>query len=157
MNCEHVQRKLAEYSAGLVQGDERLRLAEHLAACEPCRAQLAEYRALDELLAGERVVADEGLVRKVMTEVRVMGAPRRPVWLLSLERVAPLATVAAALPLLALFVLTALNWSSSPAADALFAGVSYAHTISLGLAVGACGLAALFAAWLTWRAAEAVS
>jgi anti-sigma factor RsiW len=157
MNCEHVQRKLADYSAGLLQGDERLRVAEHVSACEACRAELGEYRALDELLDGERVVADEHLVRNVMTEVRVLGAPQRPVWLVALEQMAPLATVAAALPLLALFVLTALNWSSSPAADALFAGVSYAHAIAFGIAVGVCGLAALFAAWLTWRAAEAVS
>jgi len=156
MNCGRVRAKLADYSAGLIQGDERTRLSEHLAACAACRAELDEYRALDELLTGERVVAGEGLVGKVMTEVRVMGAPQRPMWLLSLEQVAPLAAVAAVFPLLALFVLGALSWSASPAAGAVLPGVSYGPAVALGLAIAVCGVASLFAAWLTWRTAENV-
>jgi anti-sigma factor RsiW len=156
VNCERVRPRLAEYTAGLIQGDERVEFGQHLASCPGCRADVEEYRALDELFVRERISAEESLVRNVMTEVRVMGAPPQPTWVLVAAQLGPLAAVAAALPLLALLVLSALAWSTSPSAASLFPGVPYGPGLATGIAVAVCGLAALFTAWLTWRAAESL-
>ena len=77
MNCRQAQAQLADYSAGFIRGKCRERLQAHLAACQPCREHLAQLRALDQLLAGESVSADEALVQKIMAQVQEADILRR--------------------------------------------------------------------------------
>ena len=70
MNCQQVQEELADYSAGFIRGERRHALQAHLATCSKCREHLAQLRALDRLLAGESLEADELLVQRIMAQVR---------------------------------------------------------------------------------------
>jgi len=157
MNCERVRGELAAYSAGLIRGEARGRLAEHLAACAACRAELGEYRALDALIAGERATAGEDLVGRTMREVRVIGAPERPSWLWAAEQAAPLAIIAAVIPLMALLILSAIDGPLAAEVATLLEGVAHGPEIATGLTLSLCGLASLAAAWTTWRAANSLA
>lgn len=77
MNCRQAQAQLSDYSAGFIQGKRRERLQAHLAVCQPCREHLAQLRALDQLLAGESVSADEALVHRIMAQVQEAEIIRR--------------------------------------------------------------------------------
>ncbi len=84
MNCRQVQEQLADYSAGLIQGEGRQRLQVHLSACETCRQHLQQFRALDQLLTEDQMETDESLVEGIMVQVRAAELLRkwRRRWLL---------------------------------------------------------------------------
>ena len=157
MNCERVLTELSSYSAGCLQGEARARVAEHLAACADCRAELESYRALDGLLGRETAVADERLVTGVMQEVQVLGAPERPGWLWAAEQAAPLMVLAAVIPLLTLLILSAVQGPLGPSTAALPNSVAYSSGIATGMTLGLCGMASLAAAWASWRAANSAA
>ena len=69
MNCRQVQKLLSGYSAGLVEGKRRQALQAHVASCAACRQHLAQLRALDQLLAADRLEVDGELVRRIMAQV----------------------------------------------------------------------------------------
>ena len=92
MNCRQAQKRLADYSAGFSQGKRREGLQAHLAVCQACREHLAQLRALDQLLAGESLSADEALVHRIMVQVQEADILRkwRRRWLL--DSLGPIAT-----------------------------------------------------------------
>jgi anti-sigma factor RsiW len=52
MKCNEVQEHLSAWLDGEISEELRLRLAEHLAACPACQAELASLERLDAALAG---------------------------------------------------------------------------------------------------------
>lgn len=56
MTCGAVREKLIEYAAGELAQDETQVVAEHLAACAKCRAEVEAFRRAEEALAALRVV-----------------------------------------------------------------------------------------------------
>jgi anti-sigma factor RsiW len=52
--CREVVEVVTEYLGGAIQGADRVRLEQHLLACPPCTAHLAQVRATLELAGGLR-------------------------------------------------------------------------------------------------------
>jgi hypothetical protein len=52
--CREVVEVVTEYLGGAMQGEDRVRLEQHLLACPPCTAHLAQVRATLELAGGLR-------------------------------------------------------------------------------------------------------
>jgi hypothetical protein len=152
MNCAHVRSRLADYSAGLVQGDQRVTIRDHIAGCAGCAAELAEFRTLDGLLARERVTADEALVQSVMAHVRALPPVRRPTWITMLDGVGPLAAMAVAAPVLALLLLQLLSTGALPEIE--IAGAPVPLATALAPAIAGVGAAAI--AWGIARTAGAL-
>jgi anti-sigma-K factor RskA len=90
----HVLDLLADYALGSLEETEARRVAEHLASCDACRAELAELETLTGLLAFGAADAQpaESVRRRLMervphqqpVRVRQPAAPRpwmvRPLW-----------------------------------------------------------------------------
>ena len=85
--CESFADDLVLFLAGELDGDRRLRLQEHLRACEACRSELDEMRAADEALAAEaarlrrEAPMPDALQRGVAQELRRRALLERPVFL----------------------------------------------------------------------------
>jgi anti-sigma factor RsiW len=52
--CREVVELVTDYLGGAMQGGDRVRLEQHLLACPPCTAHLAQVRAILELAGGLR-------------------------------------------------------------------------------------------------------
>jgi anti-sigma factor RsiW len=76
MNCERVRELLSDYSLGLVSPRDRDDLQAHLSGCEECSRQLGQIRAMDGMLASERLEAPEAMVQRVMAQARAEGLRR---------------------------------------------------------------------------------
>ena len=157
MNCRQAQDQLAAYSAGFIPARRRERLKVHLASCKSCREHLAQLRALDQLLAGESLNADEALVQRVMAQVEDADILRRwrRRWLL--EGVGP---IVAALSLGAATILIvqpyAAQWTAALSTWQLDWELLAQPEWALGAVVG-LPLVAGAVAWLTNWLAEAVT
>ena len=144
MNCTQIQKRLAGYSAGLVQGDERVQVRDHIASCASCAVELGEYRAMDELISGGGAGADESLVQSVMAEVRVMPIRRRPAWLAALDGIGPLVGAAASLPAVGACVVTVVTATAASLEGAAVVEAAAGMAAALALA----GMAAGAMAWV---------
>ena len=157
MNCRQAQAQLADYSAGFLRGKRRERLQAHLAVCQPCRERLAQLRALDQLLAGESVSADEALVQKIMAQVQEADILRRwrRRWLLD-----SLGPIAAAVSLGAAMIVIAqpyaAEWTAALSTWQLDWELLAEPQWALGAVVG-LPLVAGAVAWLTNWLAEALT
>ncbi len=157
MNCRQAQKQLADYSAGFTRGKRHKRLQVHLAACPACREHLAELRALDHLLAGESVNADEALVQRIMAQVQdaeILHRWRRR-WLLD-----SLGPIAAAVSLGAAMIVIAqphaAEWTAALSTWQLDGELLAQPEWALGAVVG-LPLVAGGVAWLTNWLAEALT
>jgi len=157
VNCRQAQGQLADYSAGFLQEERRERLQAHLAVCQPCRERLAQLRALDQLLAGESVSADEALVHRIMAQVQEAEIIRRlrRQWLLD-----SLGPIAAAVSLGAAMIVIiqphAAEWTAALSTWQLDWELLAEPQWALGAAVG-LPLVAGTVAWLTNWLAEALT
>ena len=146
MNCTRAKGRLADYSAGFLSEAQREQVQQHLASCAACRAHLGQFRKLDGLLAGDRQVADESLVRSVMAQVRAEPVRLMPTWIALLQDAGPLLAAAA---LLAAIVLAAWHYLGQHVAAAelpQLGSVISAHPETVALLVPL----ALIAAGLSW-------
>ena len=77
--AEHswILEHLESYLAGGLEPDERARLEEHVASCEPCGRALSEARALDHSLDGLFAPARPAPELEDRMAQRGRGAPRR--------------------------------------------------------------------------------
>jgi len=99
-------RRVPLLAASLLEGREREEVAAHVAACDRCRRDLADLRALVDDLGSDPVrsavpeVPLDLLVRRVEREVERVLAPRsRPRWwLVALPAAAAILAVAALVP-----------------------------------------------------------
>ncbi len=157
MNCRQAQAQLADYSAGFTRGKRHERVQAHLAACPVCREHLAHLRALDQLLAGESVSADEALVHRIMAQVQEADILRRwrRRWLLD-----SLGPIAAALSLGAAMIVIvqphAAEWTAALSTWQLDWELLAEPQWALGSVVG-LPLVAGAVAWLTNWLAEALT
>ena len=157
MNCQQAQKQLADYSAGFTQDKRRERLQAHLGVCQPCRERLAQLRALDQLLAGESLSADEALVHRIMAQVQDAEILRRwrRRWLLD-----SLGPIAAALSLGAAMIVIAqphaAEWTAALSTWQLDWELLAKPQWALGAVVG-LPLVAGGVAWLTNWLAEALT
>jgi len=157
VNCWQAQAQLADYSAGFLQGEAREHLQAHLAVCPACREHLAQLRALDQLLAGESLSADEALVHRIMAQVQEADILRRwrRRWLLD-----SLGPIAAALSLGAAMIVIAqpyaAEWTAALSTWQLDWELLAQPQWALGTVVG-LPLVAGAVAWLTNWLAEALT
>jgi anti-sigma factor RsiW len=80
MKCSEVQENLSAWMDGEVPEGLRQRLADHLAGCPACRAELVALERLDAALAGLEVPVPQGLASRVS---RGLPRPASP-WVQSL-------------------------------------------------------------------------
>jgi len=157
VNCEQAQKQLAAYSAGFIRGKRCTCLQAHLAACPACRERLAQLHALDRLLAGESLSADEALVHRIIAQVQeadILHRWRRR-WLLD-----SLGPIAAALSLGATMIVIAqpyaAEWTTALSRWQLDWELLAQPEWALGAVVG-LPLVAGTVAWLTNWLAEALT
>jgi len=161
VNCRQVQEQLADYSAGFIRGEQRQHLQAHLTTCSTCREHLAQLRALDRLMVGESLEADEALVRRIMAQVReaeILHKWRRRYLL------GGLAPIALALALggatMVLVLRQTAQWTDALTAWEvdwqLLAQPHWALGMALGAALG-LPLVVGIVTWLTSRLAEALT
>ncbi len=77
MSCERVRNSLSEFLDHAVAGDERTRMALHLAACRECAAQL---RALSEMRDGLKNLPVATVPERLRTELQVLASRERARW-----------------------------------------------------------------------------
>jgi anti-sigma factor RsiW len=109
MNCHRMENLILPYLDGRLKDGRRRDVEAHVAACEPCRLRLHEFRAvsglLDELPAVEPSAAFDARVR-----ARIAAEPPRQNWLAWLT---PSPRVAFAASLLVLLI----AWSANRPTD----------------------------------------
>ena len=157
MNCRQAQAQLADYSAGFLRGKRRERLQAHLAICQVCRESLAQLRALDQLLAGESLSADEALVHRIMAQVQEADILRkwRRRWLL--DSLGPIAaTVSLGAAMIVIVQPHAAEWTAALSTWQLDWELLAQPEWALGAVVG-LPLVAGAVAWLTNWLAEALT
>ena len=72
MRCNECRDNLPEYSLDTLDEAQALAMREHLIACEDCRAELAAFERLDELMAPvERVSPDRDLWAGVSARIKL--------------------------------------------------------------------------------------
>lgn len=110
----HAIEALPAYALGCLDADEANQVAEHLAVCPLCRAELASYQAVADRLVLAACDADPPAALKGQLLGLIQAPPElRPSWwqrLADLFRAAPVAWGAAALALIALLVVSNLVW-----------------------------------------------
>jgi len=77
MSCQTVQNSLSEFLDHRVAGDERTRVAGHLAGCRECAAHL---RALSELRDGLRSLPAAAVPERLGMELQVLASHERARW-----------------------------------------------------------------------------
>jgi len=81
MKCTEVQEHLSAWLDGEIPGELEPRLAEHLAACPACQAELAALKRLDAALAG---LETPGPSRNLAAGVLRRLPRRTPAWVRSM-------------------------------------------------------------------------
>jgi Tol biopolymer transport system component len=84
MNCEQAEEHLSAYLDEMLEPSARAELAAHLSACDTCRAELAELRRLDGVLAATPRIAPPDSLHD-----RIFESPEFARLLRGLERSAP--------------------------------------------------------------------
>lgn len=114
----HAIELLPAYALGCLDAEEGTQVAEHLAVCPMCRAELASYQAVADQLALAGCDADPPAALKQQLLGRLQAPPEpRPSWsqrLADLFRAAPVAWGVAALALIAVLVVSNLVWWQQP-------------------------------------------
>jgi hypothetical protein len=77
MNCQTVRGSLSEFLDHRVSGDERTRVALHLAECRECAADL---RSLSQLRNGLKSLPDAAVPRRLRTQLQVLASHERARW-----------------------------------------------------------------------------
>jgi anti-sigma factor RsiW len=75
MKCSEVQENLSAWMDGEVPEGLRQRLADHLAGCPACQAELVALERLDAALAGLEVPVPQGLAAKVSRQLPRPASP----------------------------------------------------------------------------------
>ncbi len=134
---------------------EREDLQAHLSGCEACSRQLGQLRALDGLLASERLEAPEALVQRVMAQARAEGLGSAPRWVQLADGIAPLLSyTAVAAMACAVAWRVAAQWTQAPPSFVAHLTRLPASEVT-ALAVLALGGAAAVVSWLASQGAEA--
>jgi anti-sigma factor RsiW len=81
MKCKEVQENLSAWLDGEVPEGLQQRLADHLAGCPACRAELEVLERLDAALAGLEVHVPHGLAAKISQR---LSRPAASPWIQSL-------------------------------------------------------------------------
>jgi len=69
--CADIRQRLSPYMDGLLEGQEKGRIAEHLSSCAECTAALADLKKTTDLLRNlEEVDPPPWLTARIMTHVR---------------------------------------------------------------------------------------
>ncbi len=68
--CEKMEKLLAAYADGELNGRKKALVEQHVAHCPHCKALLDEYLALNEALASCAVKVPEGFAERVMESVQ---------------------------------------------------------------------------------------
>jgi hypothetical protein len=69
MTCRQVERQLASYSAGMLTEQRECTIAAHLAGCESCRRQLAQYTTLDAAITNDHRAPDARRVAALLLQL----------------------------------------------------------------------------------------
>jgi hypothetical protein len=77
MSCQSVRSSLSEFLDHRVAGDERARVAGHLAECRQCTAHL---RQLSELRSGLKSLPPLAVPERLQTELQVLASRERARW-----------------------------------------------------------------------------
>jgi anti-sigma factor RsiW len=77
MSCQTVQNSLSEFLDHRVAGDERARVAGHLAVCRECAAYLREFTELRESL---KSLPQPAVPERLRTELQVLASHERARW-----------------------------------------------------------------------------
>jgi hypothetical protein len=78
MECHDIQEKLSAYIEGLISSEEKLRIDEHLKACQHCSESLADLKKTLEYMRNlEEVEPPPWLSGKVMARVRSEAEQKR--------------------------------------------------------------------------------
>lgn len=77
MSCQTVLNSLSQFLDHRVAGDERTRVAMHLAECEACAARLRE---LSELRNGLRSLPQPAVPQRLQTQLQVLASHERSRW-----------------------------------------------------------------------------
>jgi len=77
MSCETVQNSLSEFLDHRVAGEERTRVALHLAECRECAGYLRE---LSELRSGLRSLRQAAVPGRLRTQLQVLASHERARW-----------------------------------------------------------------------------
>jgi anti-sigma factor RsiW len=117
-NDIHIQELLPAYALGCLDEDEETVVANHLASCSLCRAELRIFQAVtdDLALAAPDVAPPQHLKRRLMERVQPPPpvTPSRPQaqtsWRFSLQRVMPVWAPLSLLLILALAAVNLLLW-----------------------------------------------
>ena len=153
MNCEQAHARLADYSAGLLEGRTRQRLEAHLAECAACRGTLERFGRLDGLVRADALRPDQALMRSVMAGVSAQRRAAMPGWVGALDDVGLLALVVLAVPAILLFALR-----EAGALAPLRAGHGLgAQPATAALVVVGLGLVAGLLSWVANRVSEALA
>lgn len=156
MNCTEAKGNLADYSAGFLNEVQREQIQQHVASCAACRAHLAQLRKLDGLLAGDREVAGESLVRSVMAHVQAEPLRRMPTWVALLQDAGPLLAATGLLPVIFLAVWQYLGEHAAAAELPDLGSVLSAHPETVALLVP-LALTAAGISWVMVRLGEALA
>jgi anti-sigma factor RsiW len=77
MNCHRVQKKLAAYQDGEVEGKEREQIATHLEVCPPCRTAYAEMETAWQSLGKiPEIEASRGFEQRLFAKIRTAPESR---------------------------------------------------------------------------------
>jgi anti-sigma factor RsiW len=154
VNCQQVGPQLADYTAGFLGSEERARLEAHVGECADCAQHLAELRALDGLMASDRVSASQALVARVMRHVRPAAARPRHAWVYMLDGLGPFVAAVVLVPVCALLLVSLLpsGATSQATVDSLLQ-----QPMTLGAAVFGLGVVAGGMLWLSKSVGEALA
>lgn len=80
-NDAHVTEFLPAYALGSLDGEERRRVADHLAVCSACRAELSAYQGVADLLAtaAPDAVPPSDLKQRLMARVQPVSSTQSAV------------------------------------------------------------------------------
>lgn len=69
MTCAQAVRQLATYSAAVLTDTQNGAMEAHLAGCDSCRRQLAQYTALDAAMPSDRRAADSQRTQALLLQL----------------------------------------------------------------------------------------
>ena len=77
MSCQTVRNSISEFLDRRLAGDERIRVAEHLARCRECAAHLEELSELRESLRSQPVAP---VPQRLQTQLLILASRERARW-----------------------------------------------------------------------------
>src|SRR4029077_14041238 len=79
MSCSRMEKKILGYVDGRLKESERLEMEKHLSTCAACRVRVNEFRAVNVLLDGLRVI-EPSAAFDIRLQARVAAEPAKQSW-----------------------------------------------------------------------------